>query len=70
MRPTNKLYSAFLKRLAQFTENELAKVVQFQKEELAILRQRVPGRLRLTAQERQRLVKYGKPLVTVLHGHS
>ena len=62
MRPSNKLYSAFLMRLAQFTENELAKVVQFQKEELAIVRQRVPGRLRLTAQERQRLVKYGKPL--------
>jgi len=62
MRPSNKLYCAFLMRLAQFTENELAKVVQFQKEELAILRQRVPGRLRLTAQQRQRLVKYGKPL--------
>ncbi len=62
MRPSNKLYSAFLMRLARFTENELAKVVQFQKEEMQVMRQRLPGRLRLTPQERQRLLKYGKPL--------
>src|SRR6185312_14432928 len=62
MRPSNKLYAAFLQRLAQFTESELAKVVQFQKEENQILREQLPGRLRLTSKQRQRLVKYGKPL--------
>jgi len=60
MRPNNKLYVAFLKRLAQFTECELAKVVQFQKEENVMMREQLPGRLRLTPQQRQRLLKYGK----------
>jgi len=62
MRPTNKLYVAFLTRLAQFTECELAKVVQFQKEENQVYRERLPARLRLTPEQRQRLLKYGKPL--------
>lgn len=62
MRPNNKLYVAFLMRLAQFTECEMAKVVQFQKEENQFYRGQLPARLRLTPQQRQRLLKYGKPL--------
>jgi len=51
MRPNNKLYVAFLKRLAQFTECELAKVVQFQKEENQVYREQLPARLRLTPEQ-------------------
>ena len=62
MRPINNLYVAFLALLARATNKELARIIQFQKVELEILRKHLPPRLRLDPQDRRRLLKYGKPL--------
>lgn len=48
--------------LATATDRELARQVQYLKAENRILRDKLPKRLTVTAQERQRLLKYGKPL--------
>jgi len=52
--------------LAAATDRELARQVQYLKAENRILRDRLPQRLTVTAQERQRLIKYGKPLGTAI----
>ena len=58
-----KLFHPFLALIASATEHELAKYVQYLKEENKILRARIPGKqVHTTAEERQRLLKYGKPL--------
>lgn len=55
-------------------ENELAAFIQYLKEENRILRDKLPKRVQLTDEERQRLVKTGKPLgspikeiITIVH---
>ena len=49
--------------IASATNNELAKYVQFLKEENKILRGRVPGKqIHTTTAERDRLLKFGKAL--------
>lgn len=48
--------------LAAATDRELARQVQYLKTENRILRDRLPQRITVTTQERQRLLKYGKPL--------
>jgi putative transposase len=48
--------------LAFATDRKLAKMVQFLKEENKILRDRLPESIRVTPQERQRLLKHGRDL--------
>jgi putative transposase len=57
-----KAYQALMFVLAQATDNELARFVQFLKAENEILRARLPKRIVTTPSERRRLVKLGKPL--------
>jgi putative transposase len=56
------LYHSFLELLATATDQALARYIQYLKEENQILRAKLPKRLTVTAQERRRLVKFGKPL--------
>lgn len=48
--------------IASVTDRELARYVEFQKEENKILRSRVPGQIHTKLHERERLLKLGKPL--------
>jgi len=48
--------------LAHATDRELARQIQYLKTENRILRDKLPKRITVTTQERQRLLKYGKPL--------
>lgn len=57
-----KLYHPLLELIASAAENELAKFIQYLKEENRILRDKLPKRVSLTDQERQRLVDIGTPL--------
>jgi putative transposase len=52
--------------LAAATDRELARQVQYLKSEKRILRDKLPQRITVTAQKRQRLLKYGKPLGTAI----
>ena len=59
----SKLFHPFLALIASATDHELAKYMQYLKEENKILRARVPGRqIHTKAAERERLLKFGKPL--------
>lgn len=58
-----KLFHPFLALIASATEHELAKYVQYLKEENKILRARMPGKqIHTKPAERERLLKYGRPL--------
>jgi putative transposase len=48
--------------LAAATDRELARHVQYLKTENRILRAKLPERITVTAQERLRLLKFGKPV--------
>ncbi len=48
--------------IASVTDRELARYVEFLKEENKILRSRVPGQIHTKSHERDRLLKLGKPL--------
>jgi putative transposase len=48
--------------LARLTDRQLAAVVQYLKVENQILRSKLPKRITVTAREKQRLVKFGRPL--------
>jgi len=56
------LFPSFFLMLATATDRELARQIQYLKVENRLLRDRLPRRINVTAQERQRLLKYGKPL--------
>ena len=56
------VFQSFLLMLATATDRVLAKQVQFLKIENQILRGKLPKRITVTPQERQRLIKYGRPL--------
>lgn len=67
------LYQRFLLLLAAATDRELATHVQYLKEENRILRSKLPDRITVTPQERQRLVRFGlavgnaiKDLITIV----
>ena len=62
MKALHKLYTSFLVLLAAATDREMAKMLQYLKEENRTLRCKLPKRVELTPQERQRLVKLGRPL--------
>jgi putative transposase len=48
--------------LARLTDRQLAAVVQYLKVENQILRSKLPKRITVSAREKQRLVKFGRPL--------
>jgi putative transposase len=56
------LWQSFFLLLAGATDRQLARQVQYLKAENRILRDRLPARISVTPSERQRLLKYGKPL--------
>ena len=57
-----KIFHPLLALIASATNNELARYVEFLKEEHKILRARVPGQIHTKPDERSRLVKLGKAL--------
>ena len=57
-----KIFHPLLALIASGTDRELAKYVQFLKEENKILRSRIPGEIHTKPEERQRLLKIGKSL--------
>ena len=59
---TAKIFHPLLSLIASASSNELAKYVEFLKEENKILRARVPGQIHTKPDERSRLIKLGKAL--------
>jgi putative transposase len=57
-----RLLGPLLAYLSVATDRELARQVQYLKEENRILRDRLPARIMVTANERRRLLKFGKGL--------
>ncbi|GIW91747.1 MAG: hypothetical protein KatS3mg109_2179 [Pirellulaceae bacterium] len=57
-----KLLQSLLLLLASGTDKDRLRQIQFLKEENRILRDRLPKRIQVTPTERQRLLKFGKPL--------
>jgi putative transposase len=57
-----KILHPLLALIASASDKELAKYVQYLKEENKILRARVPGQIHTRPAERERLLKFGKPL--------
>jgi putative transposase len=57
-----RLFNGLLALLALATDRELARQVQYLKVENGILRGKLPGRAHVTAQEKERLLKFGAPL--------
>ena len=57
-----KIFHPLLALIASASNNELARYVEFLKEENKILRARVPGQIHTRTDERSRLVKLGKTL--------
>lgn len=57
---TAKIFHPLLAMIASATNNELAKYVEYLKEENKILRARIPGQIHTKPEERQRLLKFGK----------
>ena len=57
-----KIFHPLLALIASASNNELARYVEFLKEENKILRARVPGQIHTKPHERSRLVKLGKAL--------
>ena len=58
-----KLFHPLLTLIASASNNELARHVEFLKEENQILWARVPGQIHTRADERSRLVKLRKPII-------
>lgn len=57
-----KLFHPLLKLIASATDRELAKYVEYLKEENKILRARIPGQIHTKPEERKRLLELGRPL--------
>ena len=55
-----KIFHPLLSMIASATNNELAKYVEYLKEENKILRARIPGQIHTKPEERERLLKFGK----------
>lgn len=54
------IFHPLLALIASATDRELAKYVEYLKEENKILRARIPGQIHTRPEERERLLKYGK----------
>ena len=61
-----KIFHPLLALIASASNNELAKYVEFLKEENKILRSRIPGQVHTKPDERSRLIKLGKALGQVI----
>ena len=57
-----KIFHPLLSLIASATDKELARYVEFLKEENKILRARIPGQVHTKPHERSRLIKFGKAL--------
>lgn len=57
-----QIFHPLLALIASATDSELAKYVVYLKEENKILRARIPGQIHTKQEERERLLKHGKPL--------
>jgi len=57
-----QLFHPLLAMIASATNNELAKYVEYLKEENKILRARIPGQVHTKPAERERLLKFGKAI--------
>ena len=57
-----RIFHPLLALIASGTDRELAKYVQFLKEENKILRSRIPGEIQTRPDERRRLLQFGKAL--------
>lgn len=57
-----KIFHPLLALIASGTDRELAKYVQFLKEENKILRSRIKGEVHTKPEERRRLLQFGKAL--------
>jgi putative transposase len=57
-----QIFHPLLALIASATDNELAKYVEFLKEENKIFRSRVKGQIHTKPDERERLIKLGKGL--------
>ena len=58
----SKIFHPLLALIASSTDRELAKYIQFLKEENKILRARVPGQIHTRPGERERMLKFGKAI--------
>ena len=56
----SKIFHPLLALIASGTDSELAKYVEFLKEENKILRARISGEIHTKADDRQRLLEFGK----------
>jgi hypothetical protein len=54
------IFHPLLAMIASATDKELAKYIQFLKEENKILRARIPGQVHTRPEERERLIKFGR----------
>lgn len=59
---TAKIFHPLLSMIASASDSEMARYIEFLKEENKILRARVPGQIHTKPDERSRLVKLGKAL--------
>jgi len=57
-----RIFQPFLLMLAQASEHELARMIEYLKTENRILREKLPKRINVTLPERRRLVTLGQPL--------
>jgi putative transposase len=57
-----RLFRPLFLLLSHATDRQLARMVEYLKAENRLLRDRLPKRLRVTVQERRRLIKLGRPL--------
>ena len=57
-----KFFHPLLALIASAADRELAKYIEYLKEENKILRARIPGQIHTKPSERERLIKFGKAL--------
>jgi len=60
--PMTQIFHPLLALIASSTNNELAKYVEYLKHENKLLRSRISGQIHTTPEERQTLMKFGKPI--------
>jgi putative transposase len=63
-----RLFQPLFLILAQASDRQLARMVEYLQAENRLLRERLPKRVRVTPAERSRLVKLGKPLGSAIRG--
>ena len=59
---TTRLFHPLLALIASASDRELARYIEYLKEENKILRARIPGQVHTRPEERKRLLKFGKAI--------